>query len=154
MPSEAIVLAPAQRSAPLEVLGTQITILTSAQDAGGREVTIQSGEEGTGPPPHSHVWDESFYVLSGQIAFTCDGDTVMCSEGTFVHVPAGCVHSFSYGPGGGLMLEITEGGRAAALFRKLSEKIPPGPPELPRIVEVLERNGARIHLKNSGLESG
>ena len=25
------------------------------------------------PPPHSHDWDEAFYVLKGEIQFLCDG---------------------------------------------------------------------------------
>lgn len=32
-------------------------------------ITLQQGAEGTGPPPHSHDWDEAFYVLKGEIHF-------------------------------------------------------------------------------------
>ena len=28
---------------------------------------------GSGPPPHSHPWDEAFYVINGEIAFGIDG---------------------------------------------------------------------------------
>ena len=65
-----------------------------------------------GPPPHSHNWDESFYVVAGEVEFTCSGNTVVCSPGTLVHVPAGTVHSFRYLADGCDVLEITgQGGR-------------------------------------------
>jgi hypothetical protein len=30
---------------------------------------LQEGPEASGPPPHSHPWDESFYVVKGKIEF-------------------------------------------------------------------------------------
>jgi quercetin dioxygenase-like cupin family protein len=53
------------------------------------------------PAPHNHDWDESFCVTRGQVHFTYAGETTMCEAGTLVHVPAGAIHGFSYGPGGG-----------------------------------------------------
>ena len=126
----AIVVKPEDQSAPLSVIGTRITVLAEQEEAGGREITLQSGDEGMGPPPHSHDWDESFYVLSGDVIFSCDGETTLCPAGTLVHVPGGTVHAFAYGEGGGQMLEITQSGQAAELFRKLDEEVPPGPPDL------------------------
>jgi quercetin dioxygenase-like cupin family protein len=146
MEKKAIILTPDDHSESLQVIGTKVTVLASIQETSGREITIQSGEEGTGPPPHSHDWDESFYVLGGKVEFSCEGNNVMCTEGTLVHVPSGVVHAFSYGPGGGRLLEITEKGRATELFKSISEKIPPGPPDIPKIVQVLNENGVNVHL--------
>src|SRR5512147_2411945 len=95
------VVKPGDRSAALSVVGTNVTVLVSAADSKGQQVTLQSGDAGSGPPPHSHDWDESFYVTRGQVEFTCAGETTMCVSGTFVYVPAGVVHAFSYGPAGG-----------------------------------------------------
>ena len=36
---------------------------------GGYEIFLQKGSEGSGPNPHSHPWDESFYVTKGEIDF-------------------------------------------------------------------------------------
>jgi mannose-6-phosphate isomerase-like protein (cupin superfamily) len=89
----------------------------------GQSITLQSGSEGTGPPPHSHAWEEAFFVLDGAIQFTCGDKTVTCLPGTLVHVPPHALHSFRYGPGGGKMLEITgEGSRAIDAFTAVSEK--------------------------------
>jgi mannose-6-phosphate isomerase-like protein (cupin superfamily) len=106
---------------------------------------LQQGEEGTGPPPHSHDWDEAFYVLNGEIHFLCDGEAYSCNVGTLVHVPRGTVHAFSYGSGGGQMLEITGAGALAAqMFKAVDNEIPAGPPDVPRLLDVLKRNGVTV----------
>jgi quercetin dioxygenase-like cupin family protein len=100
-----------------------------------------------GPPPHSHDWDESFYVTTGQIEFSYGGEAVMCSAGTLVHVPAGTVHSFRYGPGGGEMLEITgQRSNAVPMFTAVDREIPPGPPDVAKMVQVLGEYGVKVQI--------
>ena len=131
----------------LSVVGTNVTVLASKQDTEGQEYTFQSGEEGMGPPPHSHGWDEAFFVLQGSVDFTFDGNTERCMPGTLVFVPGGTIHAFKYGPGGGEMLEVTgAGSMATQMFTAVDEEVPPGPPDVERIVEVLGRNGVTVHL--------
>ena len=48
-----------------------MTVLASNAATQSYGITLQQGEEGTGPPPHSHDWDEAFYVLKGEIHFLC-----------------------------------------------------------------------------------
>ena len=105
-------------------------------------ITLQRGDEGTGPPPHSHDWDEAFYVLSGEIQFLCDGQAHVCLPGTLADIPRGTVHGFQYGKGGGQMLEITgENAWAAQMFAAVDQAIPLGPPDIPKLLQVLEQNG-------------
>ena len=52
---------------PLNVVGEQLTVLASGAQTGGYEIFRQVGPEGSGPPPHTHPWDESFYVVRGEI---------------------------------------------------------------------------------------
>lgn len=147
MDAKPFVTKPADRRTALDVLGTQITVLVSGSDSRDQRVTLQTGGEGTGAPPHSHGWDESFYVTGGQIQFTCAGETTMCAAGTLVHVPAGTVHSFSYGPGGGEMIEITgQKSGAIEMFTALAQQLPPGPPDVAKIVQVLDEHGVKLYL--------
>jgi quercetin dioxygenase-like cupin family protein len=67
--SRPIIKFPEQQPAPLNIVGEGITILTSKSESSGYEIFIQEGPEGSGPPPHSHDWDESFYVIKGSIEF-------------------------------------------------------------------------------------
>jgi quercetin dioxygenase-like cupin family protein len=63
MPAPFIV-TPVGAPRPLNVVGEKITVLASSAQTGGYEIFLQTGPEGSGPPPHSHPWDESFYVTS------------------------------------------------------------------------------------------
>jgi quercetin dioxygenase-like cupin family protein len=145
MKAQPFVLTPQKYAPALNVLGTKVTVLASNVATQSYEITLQQGDGGTGPPPHSHAWDESFYVLKGKIEFTCGGKTVMCTPGTLVHVPGGTVHGFRYGAGGGEMLELTgQGGFATRMFTAVSKEIPPGPADIPKVVEVLKQNGVTV----------
>jgi len=146
MTARPLILKPSERQPALNVVGTKVTVLSSGADIPDQQITVQSGDAGTGPPPHSHEWDESFYVTKGQIRFVCGGETAMCPAGTFVHVPAGTVHAFSYGPDGGEMLEITgRGSHAVSMFTALDRAIPPGPLDLERAIQVLADNGVKVY---------
>jgi len=139
------ILRPDQREPAKHVVGTEVTILASNAATGSYGITLQQGDAGTGPPPHSHAWDEAFYVLDGEIHFLCDGHEQACGAGTLVHVPRGTVHGFRYGAGGGRMLEITgAGARAAEMFTAVDDEIPPGPPDVPKLIAVLARNGVDV----------
>jgi len=140
-----LVLTPDQRARPLNVVGTQVTVLASNAATQSYGITLQQGDEGTGPPPHSHDWDEAFFVLSGEIRFLCDGQAHVCTAGTLVHVPRGTVHGFQYGKGGGQMLEITgQNALAAQMFAAVDRALPPGPPDIPKLLQVLEHNGVTV----------
>lgn len=146
MATKPFILRPGDRKPVLNAIGVQITVLASEGAIEDQQVTVQAGPEGAGPPPHSHDWDETFYVIRGQVDFVCAGEAASCSAGTLVHVPAGTVHAFSFGPGGGEMFEVT-GKRSSAIeaFTALDREIPPGPPDLARAVEVLAENGVTVH---------
>ncbi len=145
MKTQPFVVTPKDYSPALKVLGTKVTVLASNAATQSYEVTLQQGDEGMGAPPHSHDWDEAFYVLKGKIEFTCAGNTVMCMPGTLVHVPARTVHGFRFGTGGGEMLELTgQGGFATQMFTAVSKAIPPGPPDIPTVVKILKQNGVTV----------
>jgi quercetin dioxygenase-like cupin family protein len=145
MSPKPIVIKPADREPALNVLGTQVTVLASGDDLSDQRITLQAGSEGTGPPPHSHDWGESFFVSGGHIQFTCGGETSMCAAGTFVHIPAGAVHSFSYGPGGGELIEITgRRSNAIKMFYALAREIPPGPLDVAKAIQVCGEHGVKI----------
>lgn len=113
---EAFVVQPEGRARPLNVVGEKITVLASKDQTKGYEVFFQDGVKGTGPPPHSHDWDESFFVLKGNIAFGFEGREMRAVPGTLVHIPAGKEHWFRFESDEGEMLSITGSGSGAAGF--------------------------------------
>jgi quercetin dioxygenase-like cupin family protein len=119
---------PGQHAPALHVVGTKVTVLASNQATQSYGITLQQGDEGTGPPPHSHDQDESFYVLKGKVEFLCEGMTYMCMPGTLVHGPRRTVHGFRYGASGGQMFEITgKDTLAAQMFTAVDNEIPVPP---------------------------
>ncbi len=136
---------PDERSPALNVAGTEVTVLAAHATTRSFGITFQQGDEGTGPPPHHHDWDEAFYVLKGVVHFECDGKAEVCTGGTLVFVPRGTVHAFHYGKGGAQMLEVTgTGALATDMFTAVDAEIPAGAPDIPRLVEVLRRNGVMV----------
>ena len=147
MKAQPFVVTPNQYVPALNVLGIQVTTLASNTATQAYEITRQQGDEGMGPPPHSHDWDESFYIVAGKVEFTCAGKTTVCSPGTLVHVPANTVHSFRYLTNRCDVLEFTgQGGTATRMFSAVDEAIPPGPPDVPKLLAVLQQIGVTVHI--------
>jgi quercetin dioxygenase-like cupin family protein len=136
---------PGQHAPALKVVGMKVTLLASNETTQSYGFTLQQGDEGTGPPPHSHDWDESFCVLKGKVEFLRERKTYMCMPGTLVHAPRRTVHGFRYGAGGGQMLEITgKDALAAQMFTAVDNEIPVPPPDVTKLLEVLKNNGVTV----------
>jgi quercetin dioxygenase-like cupin family protein len=145
MKTEPFVVTPKDYARALNVVGEKITVLASNAATQGYEIFLQQGDEGTGPPPHFHDWDESFYVVKGNVEIRYGDTTVKCAPGTLVHLPAGTVHCFRFGTGGGEMISVTsKGGLASQLFSNIDKEIPPGAPDIPKLIMVAKQNGVSI----------
>jgi quercetin dioxygenase-like cupin family protein len=116
MKPQPFVTFPKDYPEPMSVRGEEITLLASGKATGGYEVFVQRGQEGSGPPPHAHPWDESFYVISGELDFGFGDETFVAAPGTLVHLPAGTTHWFRFRAGGGVMLSMTDRFGASAMF--------------------------------------
>jgi quercetin dioxygenase-like cupin family protein len=147
MKPQPFVVTPTAYARPLNVVGEKITVLASNASTRGYEIFLQQGDEGTGPPPHSHDWDESFYVVMGTVEIIYDDKTVTAAAGTLVHLPAGTIHSFRFGAGGGEMISVTgQTGHAAQLFTTIDQEIPAGPPDIQKLIAVAERCGVTVAI--------
>ena len=143
MAARPLVVAPRDYPPALDIVGEHVTVLASGEATGGYEIFYQQGPEGSGPPPHSHPWDESFFVTKGQIDFGIGDESATGFPGTLVHLPAGTVHWFRFGPGGGEMLSMTSRLGASRFFTETAREVVPVKPDLGKLAEV----GARYGLK-------
>jgi quercetin dioxygenase-like cupin family protein len=139
----AFALAPEQQH-PLNVVGEHIAVLASGVQTGSYEIFRQHGPEGSGPPPHTHPWTESFYVIRGDVEFTIDDHDGVARPGTLVNLPAGTVHCFRFGAGGGEMLSIAAREGASHLFAELDREIRPDRPDFVKLVEISNRHELTI----------
>ena len=116
----------AERSPALHLAGVDITPLVSADQAADYEFGVISGQEGNGPPPHSHPWDETYFVLRGEVVFGVGSDEQVFKPGALVHVPAGERHWFRFDQPGETIV-VTGGHQAFAMFQGLAD-VPDGSP--------------------------
>ena len=145
MSKRAFALSVEDRPRALNIVGEKITVLASKQVTEGYEIFLQEGQEGTGPPPHQHDWDESFFVIEGVIDFGIGDEKMTAQPGTLVHLPAGTIHWFRFGNGGGRMVSMTgEGSDAAAFFTDCDTEIPDGLPDLEKLGAVADRHAVRF----------
>lgn len=137
---------------PVEViplLGGTIKVMSSSDLGDENNITVQLNDgPGFGPPPHSHSWSETFYVISGSVTFIMNGEELSCGPGSIVYVPSGAVHGFQSGPDGVKMVEITGAkSKALGLFRELSAFLENGPPEdMKKVKEIFMNHEADLHL--------
>lgn len=144
----AFFIEPTDYPRPLEVVGVRVTVLASARKTGAYEVLLQDGVEGSGPPPHHHPWEESFYVTRGEITFkygTGDQEQQLVARaGTLVHLPGGTVHSFRFGKGGGQMLNVGSRDALEPMFEHIDREISPASPDLQRLVAISAEHQSMI----------
>lgn len=144
MAAKAFVVEPKDYAPTLNIVGEHVTVLASGEATGGYEIFLQRGPEGSGPPPHSHPWDESFFVTKGEIDFGLDAESTTALPGTLVHLPAGTVHWFRFGKGGGEMISMTSRLGASKMFTDFAREVAPTNPDLAKLAEVGGRYGLKV----------
>jgi quercetin dioxygenase-like cupin family protein len=145
--SNPLVVAADQAPGPLKIVGEEVTVLASGEQTGSYEIFRQAGPEGSGPPPHSHPWDEAFYVIEGQVHFGVgDRQDLTAHPGTLVHVPGGTTHWFRFGSSGGVMISITSRAGAAAFFTQVDAEVSPADPDLGALIGIATAHGLDVPI--------
>lgn len=128
---------------PLRVLGEQVSVLASHATTGSYEVLLHVGGEGSGPPPHAHDWDESFYLLEGGMELRAGDRVSTVRAGELAFVPRGTLHSFRLLPGGAKYLAVTSHGSVSEFFSAIDREIG-YPPDIPKLGALATAHGVRI----------
>lgn len=94
MSGSAMVVGAGQGEA-LRVLDADVRFLCRAEDTGAAWSLMENViPRNAGPPPHSHAWDEAYYLISGEVEFEIAGEPRLVRAGDFVYAPGGTVHAF------------------------------------------------------------
>src|SRR5690606_9781788 len=81
--------------------------ITGEHTAGAMSVMEFLAPRGFGPPLHRHdVEDELFYVIDGDVRFSCDGDEAVHGTGALVWLPRGRAHQFQVLSETALVLQV------------------------------------------------
>jgi mannose-6-phosphate isomerase-like protein (cupin superfamily) len=136
--SQAFVVKPNEPT-PLRMVGERVQILASAERTGSVEVFLQAGNEGAGPPPHTHAWDEAYYVLEGRIDVLLGDRVVALSGGDFVFVPGGTPHNFQMKAPGTRFLSMNSRAGASSFFVDVDREVGEAM-DIPKLVDVANRH--------------
>ena len=134
------------------LLGDTITLKVTGNETNGKYSVweIKSPSQ-SGPPPHYHSnLEEGFYVLEGNFSFQYNENIVNVSYGSFIHVPAGIIHTYkNIGNSTGKLLVIG----TPAGFENFAEELgivitdegsfssPSSPLNIDKIVEISNKHG-------------
>lgn len=91
-----------REKSPRVVSGPSVTlekaVLELLPEAGS--VEVQRDPPGFAHAPHTHPMDETLLIVSGSIAFDCDGRQLACAPGDRLLLPEGMSHSSRAGAQG------------------------------------------------------
>ena len=131
---------------PLSVLGTEVRFLCKADATDNAwslmEVTLPLG---SGPPPHTHDWDEAYFVTAGEVAFSVGDRRFTATAGDFVYTPGGVVHGFSGAsdvPASVLIFDAPA--HAARFFERVDREVESLPRDLPKVLEIGRHTGIQF----------
>lgn len=132
-----------QEHQPLQVVGETITVLAGADRTGSVEVFLQSGPGGAGPPPHTHAWDEAYYVLEGQVDVLTGDRMQTLSAGEFVFIPGGTVHCFQLKSPKASFLSFNSRGGASRFFTDIDREVG-GTLDISKVVGIAQRHEVAV----------
>jgi quercetin dioxygenase-like cupin family protein len=126
----------------LDVLGMQIKFLCTSDDTqGSYSSMINTVPKGLGAPPHKHPWDESFYVLKGQVALRIDENRYQLSEGDYALVPANSVHAFEgLSEEEGLLIAFESPSHSQEFFKEIHDTVQNLPDDIEKMPGIGERH--------------
>jgi len=125
---------------------------TGATTGGAFDMVEELLPPGFSPPPHIHYREEEcFYIISGQMTFTCGDRTIAAGPGAFIILPRGILHTFRVEgtePARTLMINTPAG--LIGFFREMGRPaptptLPPAaPPDVAKLRRISEAYGCAI----------
>ncbi len=129
--------------------------VVGAETAGAYAVITLSVAPGGGPPLHAHPGNETFYVLTGEFAFTQRDAagvlTFRVSPGAVVHAPGGAPHRFeNVGAERATMLQVVSP-ELVDFLRELGAAFPPGAqPDMETMLALNAKYGTEVLYGGEG----
>lgn len=94
-----------------------------------------------GPPAHAHDWDESFYVVSGKLHVSVDGQERVLESGDFAVARGGQIHTFRVQGDEPSVFVATFGPDGVAYIRDMAEAFTSNGPDPVKLAALHERYG-------------
>lgn len=145
----------------VSVIGDTYRILISGENTGGAFATIDMLiPPGGGPGPHAHAdFEESFYVIEGEIEVKSEFGNYIAAKGSFITIPkGGVVHGFTNKTGqtAHLLCTVVPAG-LEAFFEEIGQPVAPGQflplphfdeATINRLQAIAEKHGQQVFPPN------
>ena len=138
MAAAGFILAKQDRAPAYGVLGEEIQVIASGEETEGYEIFVQKGGPGMGPPPHAHGWDESMYILAGEVELGVGDEARVCGPGALAFIPAGTPHWYRFVTDGEI-LSVTSRLGASRFFRQVDRN------DAERTIAAAADHGVTLH---------
>lgn len=111
----------------------------TAEDTQGQWMMYEASDTvGNSAPLHSHPWEETFYILEGELEVQIDQRTFTAQAGASIYFPENVAHAFKVCSETVRMLVIMPA-FADAFYREVSEKVTTLPPN-PEVFQAVADN--------------
>lgn len=142
-------------------IGHLMSVLCKSTDTNGLFSLLQMTEiKGLEPPPHTHTReDETFLLLTGEIAFSVNNKTYHAVAGDTMFLPRNIRHSFKVLTAQAEVLILLSPGGFEQFFIEMSEPapemkpapLPSGPPDIAKLIAVSGKYGVKFpEIKSPG----
>lgn len=122
-----------------QMLSHTLTYKVTPADTRGQWLMYEAADtRGNGAPLHSHPWEETFYLLEGELEIQMGQRTFTAQAGATVYFPENAVHAFKVCSETVRILVIMPA-YADGFYREVSEKITSLPPN-PEVFQTVAAN--------------
>jgi quercetin dioxygenase-like cupin family protein len=126
------------------VMGLTFTTKIAAADINSDWVMHEIvGTAGQGAPLHTHPWEETFYVLEGEMEVHVGKRKTLALAGTLLHLPANVAHDFTICSSTVRLLEIIPT-FAKSFYEEIGEKITTLPPNRDILQTICDKHGVHF----------
>lgn len=127
-----------------QMLTHTFTSKVTAEDTKRKWVMYEASDTvGNGAPIHSHPWEETFYVLEGELDIQLGERRVIAETGSSIYFPKNVVHSFTVRSETARLLVILPG-FADAFYRDVSKEISTLPPNEDKFQAIASKHKVQL----------
>ncbi len=112
----------------------------AGNDTNGQYAMFEMIDAAHGEPPlHSHPWEETFYILEGELEVTLGSRKHVVTAGAVTHIPTNAVHTFKVLSPIARVLIIVSPAAAAEFYQEVGARITSFPPDRTVLEEIFTK---------------
>ncbi len=140
------VLAPGEGKKFSVLDGVFTTKATSKDTKGAWAFYEITDTAGSGPPLHTHPWDEAFYILEGELEIQTGTKTIVATPGYFINIPGETAHAFKILSPSARFIALISPAQATQFYEEMGQFVSSTPPDLEKFQAIADKHGVRLIL--------